>query len=166
MEASTGMMLRRTDGSIEPVAFGDQWGDSTVRKIDVTLGNEIVSLEAAAPLPNFLQRAVTSFHRQLSEVCLIRLAGYSEPVFPLPSLVDSDGVVDTDTLFEDSDGSHRQRQACFLLLNAGKTFARHVIVFEEPCVGEAPELFQVKEVTVVGAINALLSKVGREWLVC
>lgn len=84
----------------------------------------------------------------------------AEPVFRLPRVVDEDGVIDAATLYNEPDGSHRERRACFVGLfhDADEMI---VAVVEGWRIGEQPLVFKVPSATLEMLMATLFSCMGR-----
>lgn len=104
--------------------------------------------EIASPdqkLPKFV---VAGLHRVLSDSDHIKrfvafplvIHGEKTPDFPLPMIVDEDGVVDATFFFTEPDGSKRMRRACFVGVFDGAREARKVVIFEGAGVSARPHL--------------------------
>jgi hypothetical protein len=84
-----------------------------------------------------------------------RLVGAADPVFQLPTLVDDDGVVDPVTWYSEPDGSHRQRQACFVGLFQGAEKVKTVAIVEGERVNMQPQVIDVPSVAVEQLLKRL-----------
>lgn len=82
--------------------------------------------------------------------------GNSDPVFPLPRLVDEDGVVDPITDCSNADKTIRQRWACFLRIEdiAGELF-QFVVVIEEQKLAMPPVVRVVRKVELAEVVRTL-----------
>lgn len=104
--------------------------------------------EIASPdqkLPKFV---VAGLRRVLSDADHIKrfvafplvIHGEKTPDFPLPLIVDEDGVVDATFIFTEPDGSERMRRACFVGVFDGAREARKVVILEGAGVSARPHL--------------------------
>jgi len=82
--------------------------------------------------------------------------GCSEPVFPLPRLVDEDDVVDPITDCSNVDKAIRQRRVCFLRIEdmAGELF-RLVVVIEAQKLAMPPMVRIVRKVELAEVVKVL-----------
>ena len=82
--------------------------------------------------------------------------GCSEPVFPLPRLVDEDGVVDPITDCNNADKTIRQRRACFLRIeDMAGGLIRFVAVIEAQKLAMPPLITVVRKVELVEVVRVL-----------
>ena len=82
--------------------------------------------------------------------------GCSEPVFPLPRLVDEDGVVDPITDCSNADKTIRQRRACFLRIEnmEGELF-QFVVAIEAQKLAMSPVVKVVRRVELAEVVRVL-----------
>ena len=92
---------------------------------------------------------------------LVTPPGYTQAVFPLPFLIDEDGVIDTATRFTRSSGWYRQRRGCFLKLSdpTGETVYGLLQVREGATPYEPPTISEVPaaEIPLVARVLAKVS---------
>lgn len=130
------VLIRHADGALEQVAFGDPEGGGEGRAVDADLG---LPAARAVPenkkLPAFvtagMAKARTKAERYQGIVAKpLQPFGETHPVFPLPMIVDEDGVVDSASLHREPDGHQRMRRACFVGLFNGETEIRKAVIIE------------------------------------
>ncbi len=111
------IFLRRADGILEQVAYGEPDGSSSVGGMDTTqkVGEKEIEL------PRFVQEGLKIIRGkpeyadlQVTVVCAL---GRAHLVFRLPVVIDEYGEIDSNLLFTLSDGSVRQRRGCCLELD-------------------------------------------------
>lgn len=129
------VFLRRADGSLEAVAFGESDGSSTVTGLDVVQDSaDRDSPEASASLPNFVGHGLKIIAEDPkhpppdAEIKVVCPAGKTVPVFSLPIVIDEDGEIAGKLLFTAETGSVRQRRACFVEARKGSALRHYVIV--------------------------------------
>lgn len=139
--------LRRPDGSLEQVAFGESEGNSRVAGLDAArsqIDNEAFAHGSA--IPRFVQLGlhVISAMPELAppdtQVKLACLPGRSRPVFSLPVVIDEDGEIASQLLFTAPDGSVRQRRACLIEVYGQTTCQRSLFVVEGVNRAASPEI--------------------------
>ena len=146
------VFLRRADGSLEAVAFGESDGSATVPGLDVVQDSaDRDSPEASASLPKFVGHGLKTiaegsenvpFGAEIKVVCP---TGKTTPVFSLPIVIDEDGEIAGKLLFTAETGSVLQRRACFVEAR-NESNLRHCVIVEgytrltEPTVLVVPNL--------------------------
>ncbi len=159
----SGVFMKHADGSVEQVAFGEGWGGGQGRETDIVhSGAERGYEPGKLELPGFVTLGITiataeittSGNETFAKVLVV--SGCSEPVFPLPRLIDEDGVVDTVTDFSNADKTIRQRRACFLRIEdmAGELI-RLVVVIEAQKLAMPPVVKVVRKVELAEVIWVL-----------
>jgi hypothetical protein len=159
---SKGFVIRHEDGSLETVAFGEPEGTGTATSVEGSLGQqdvETVEIDTQK-LPYFVRIGIKLAMTLLVDhgsitAKLLRLVGVADPVFQLPTLVDDDGVVDPVTWYSEPDGSHRQRQACFVGLFQGAEKVKTVAVVEGDRVNVQPQVIDVPSIAVEQLLKRL-----------
>ena len=140
------VFMKHADGDFELVSFGQQEGAGKARSIDACL--EGPEAEIASPdlkLPKFvvlgLASAMSDADRRKGLVALpLVLHGETAAEFPLPMIVDEDGVVDTTLIFIEADGKQRMRRACFMgVFDSGQKI-RNLAIFEGAGVSAMPHV--------------------------
>lgn len=127
---------RHDDGSIEKVSFGEPTAAGEARPIDVALGGtSLVAINGDVELPRFVRQGIRSACDGLpSRGCELEakpllVDGRSEPVFPLPMVLDEDGVIDPTPMFTEPNGHQRMRRVCFVgFYDGGKEKHQFVLV--------------------------------------
>lgn len=160
---SSGVFIKHTDGSIEQVAFGEVWHGGHGREMDIIHVDAEHGYEPSKlKLPGFVTLGIKMAIAEVSipdnEIfAKVMIApGCSEPVFPLPHLVDEDGVVDPITDCHNADKTIRHRRACFLRIEdvAGK-IVQFVVVIETQRLAMPPVVKAVRSVELREVIGAL-----------
>jgi len=152
------VFLRRSDGSLEQVAFGEADGHAAVAGLEV---RQTTTDEKEIPLPQFVQfglKRIASnpeYAEPGVQVKLTCLPGKTNPVFTLPVVIDEDGVIASDQLFEGADGSKRQRRACFVEMSVEPTQLRYLLIVEGRTRSTQPEILAT---TKLDAAEAVLLK--------
>lgn len=160
---ASGVFIKHTDGSVEQVAFGEAEHGGQGRETDIVhagaeRGHELSKLK----LPGFVTLGIKMTIAEVSapgkEVFakVVIAPGCSEPVFPLPRLVDEDGVVDPITDCSNADKTIRQRRACFLRIEdmAGEIF-QFVVVIEAQKLAMPPVVKIVRKVELAEVVRVL-----------
>lgn len=163
--ASSDVMLKHADGSLEQVAFGEPEGSCPAGAIDACLGEPHAKALNVAPqkLPYFV-RAGMALAMSLQPgggegitATLLLPFGVVEPVFMLPLVVDEDGVVDAVTCYSEPDGSHRQKRACFVSLCMEAAEVTKIAVVEGCRVAEQPQVLEVTDISILSLLAKLTS---------
>lgn len=160
---ASGVFMKHADGSIEQVAFGEGGHEGQGRETDIVHASAERGYEPNKfKLPGFVTLGIkiataentTSGNEAFAKVVIA--LGCSEPVFPLPRLVDEDGVVDPITDCNNADKTIRQRRACFLRIEdmAGELI-RLVVVIEAQKLAMPPLITVVRKVELAEAIRGL-----------
>lgn len=106
------IFLRRADGSLEQVAYGEPDGSSCVGGMGAVQRAE----EKETELPRFVQEGLKMIRTKPEyadmQVKVVCPPGSAHLVFSLPVVIDEYGEIDSNLLFTSSDGSVRQRCAC------------------------------------------------------
>lgn len=135
---TSGVFIKHVDGSVEQVAFGEAGHDGQGRETDIVhAGTERGYEPSKFKLPGFVTLGIKMATAEVSTpgneafAKVVITPGNSEPVFPLPRLVDEDGVIDPITDCSNADQTIRQRRACFLRIEdiVGEIF-QFVVVIE------------------------------------
>lgn len=157
------VLIRHSDGTLEPVAFGEPEGGSEVRAVDAC------TVPAAAPvampdeqLPKFVREGMTSIRQKNeddhnSELSLLQPFGEPSPVFPLPMVVDEDGVVAQEFLYFEPDGHQRMRRACLVGQFRGQVVTKMTAVIEGGQVNYPPTVIQVASLEITEIIRQLIA---------
>jgi len=154
------VLLRRADGSLEPVAFGESDGVSGGAGVDV-MQDDHNDPETSALLPRFVDyglkiiAAAPEYAQPDTVIKVVCPEGKTTPVFSLPVVINEDGEIACKLLFNSETGRVRQRRACFvevlctpaheqrfLLIVEGRTKSEHatIMVIAKPAIEEAVEM--------------------------
>lgn len=160
---TSGVFIKHADGSVEQVAFGEAWPRGQGRETDIVhAGAEHGYEPSNLKLPSFVTLGIRMATAEVSTphneaFAKVMIApGYSEPVFPLPRLIDEDGVVDPVTDCINADKTIRQRRACFLRIEdmAGELF-QFVVVIEAQKLARPPVIKFVRKVELTEVARVL-----------
>jgi hypothetical protein len=160
---TSGVFIKHTDGSVEQVAFGEAGHGGQGRETNVVhAGTERGYEPSKFKLPGFVTLGIKMATAEASAsgkeifAKVIVVPGCSEPVFPLPRLVDEDGVVDPITDCSNADKTIRQRRACVLRIEdmAGEIF-RFVVVIEARMLAMPPVVKIVRKVELTEVIRVI-----------
>lgn len=157
------VFMKHADGSVEQVAFGEGRYGGQGRETDIVhAGVEHGYEPNKFKLPGFVMLGIkiataeitTSGNEAFAKVVIA--PGCSEPVFPLPRLVDEDGVVDPITDCNNADKTIRQRRACFLRIEdvAGELI-RLIVVIEAQKLAMPPEVKIVRKIELAEVVRVL-----------
>lgn len=160
---TSGVFMKHADGSIEQVAFGEGGHEGQGRETDLVHASAERGYEPNKfRLPGFVTLGIkiataeitTSGNEAFANVVIP--LGCSEPVFPLPRLVDEDGVVDPITDCNNADKTIRQRRACFLRIEdmAGELI-RLVVVIEAQKLAMPPLITVVRKMELAELVRVL-----------
>lgn len=160
---TSGVFMKHADGSIEQVAFGEGGHSGQGRETDIVhAGVERGYEPNKFKLPGFVMLGIKLATTDVSTLGngvfakVVIVPGCSEPVFPLPRLVDEDGVVDPITDCNNADKTIRQRRACFLRIEdvAGELI-RLVVVIEAQKSAMPPLITVVRKVELAEVVRVL-----------
>lgn len=160
---TSGVFIKHADGSIEQVAFGEAVHGGQGRETDIVhAGAERGYEPSKLKLPGFVTLGIKMTiagilaRGQEAFAKVVVAPGCSEPVFPLPRLVDEDGVVDPITDCSNADKMIRQRRACFLRIEdmAGELF-QFVVVIEAQKLSMSPMSKIVLKVELAEVVRLL-----------
>lgn len=160
---TSGIFIKHADGSVEQVAFGEAGHGGQGRETDLVHADAERGHEPSKfKLPGFVTLGIkmataaapTLGNEAFAKVVIV--PGCSEPVFPLPRIVDEDGVIDPITNCCNADQTIRQRRACFLRIEdmAGELF-QLVVVIEAQKLAKPPVMKAVRKAQLAEAVNAL-----------
>lgn len=160
---STGIVIRRADGSLDVVAFGEPKGSRRARAVDGCQGEPHAEAVEMAPekLPYFVRAGIKLAISQQPgggngvTARLLQRFGTAEPVFLLPRFVDEDGVIDPRFMYCEPDGSHRELRACFVELFRDGEALKKCAVVEGESIGKPPQVIDVPGATLETLITAL-----------
>ena len=160
---TSGVFIKHADGSIEQVAFGEAGHGGQGRETDLVYADAERGYEPSKlKLPGFVTLGIkmataetlTPGNEVFAKVVIV--PGYSEQVFPLPRLVDEDGVVDPITDCSNGDKTIHQRRACFLRIEdmAGELF-QFVVVIEAQKLAMPPMVKVVRKAELAEVVRVL-----------
>ena len=145
------VFVHRESGQWEQVGFGTPEGNSETRAIDASVSlrqpPSPPSPQDSSPLPHWLKEGIERKCKELEpaypyrpvKVERIVLPGRREALFPLPLVVDEDGVIDARGLYRGPDGHERPRMACFVRFSGVENSEGPVIAgFVEGAIVSAP----------------------------
>lgn len=162
----SGTFMKHADNTIEQVSFGEAMHDGEGRGTDIVRTGEERGYEPDKfKLPGFVKLAIkmaldrrTNAEFKVPVFARIMIApGNTEPVFPLPRLVDEDGVIDPVTSCSNAGEEIRQRQACFLRIEyeAGD-LVRFAVAIEAQKISQLPVMVIVRSVDMAEVVKALV----------
>lgn len=160
---TSGVFIKHADGSIEQVAFGEaghggQGRETDIVHVDAERGYEPSKLKLPGFVTLGIKIAIAEVSTQSNEAFakVVIALGNSEPVFPLPRLVDEDGVVDPITDCSNADKTIRQRRACFLRIeNMASELFQFIVVIEAQKLAMPPVVKAVRKVELTEVVKAL-----------
>lgn len=145
--------LRRADGSLEQVAFGEGDGYSEIAGMNAAQSVK----EGSISLPRFVQAGLKiiaktpEYSRSDAQVKPVCLPGKTNPVFSLPVVIDENGEIASDLLFIGVDGSTRQRHACFVEVCTHAMPQRYLVIIEGCTRTAEPEILATTRVEMAEA---------------
>lgn len=156
--------LRRPDGSLEQVAFGENDVYSTVAGLDAVDGSVGHSDPAQeASLPHFVNAglkaivATPGYAPSGTQIRVTCLLGRNIPVFSLPVIIDEDGEIAGKLLFTSPDGRTRQRRACIAEIGREDVQLRYVLIVEGATRSAPPDLMTVSHPLLEEAASQVLT---------
>lgn len=153
------LLIRHSDGTLEPVAFGEPEGGNDVRAIGACADFPADLIELPdEQLPKFAREGMSIIRQEHGnkEPFVTKLLvpfGEPHPVFPLPMVVDEDGVVDQAFIYFEPDGHQRVRRACFVGLFRGELAIKKAAVVEGEQVNSPPLVIEVRSLEVAEIIR-------------
>ena len=164
-KGTSGVFMKYADGSVEQVAFGEGQGGGVGRETDIVQSGADRGYEPDKfKLPGFVTKAIKTAMERLQKAKfkipvfakVMFAPGYSEPAFPLPRLVDEDGVIDPVTSCCNADKKIRQRRACFLRFEyESGDLIQFVVVIEAKKISESPKISIVRRVELAEVVRVL-----------
>lgn len=162
---TSGVFIKHVDGSIEQVAFGEAGYGGQGRETDIVHADAERGYEPnKLKLPGFvvlgikiaMDRLLKAEFKMKVFAKVMLAPGYSEPVFPLPRLVDEDGVIDPMTSCCNADKVICQRRACFLRFEyESGDLIRFAVVIEAQKISQPPEIVIVRRVALAEVVRVL-----------
>ena len=126
------VFLRKADGTLEQIAFGESKSESDYAGLDLRQ-NTTGQKEKDKPLPQFVLDGLKMLAEDPQygaagvELKVVCPKGKDRPIFNLPYIVNEDGEMEEGSYFVKEDGGVRQRRGCWVeagkrkyLLNEGK----------------------------------------------
>lgn len=156
------MFLRRSNGSLEQVAFGEGDGCADAAGMDACEPSTASSApDQETQLPRFVKVALKTLATATdfgpdAHVVLVRPIGKQEIVFSLPMVVDEEGEIANGLLYFRRDGQVRQRRACFVEVKAEVTVPRHLLVVEGQEKTAPPMILVAAASSPAGAASLIL----------
>ncbi|MDD5544883.1 MAG: hypothetical protein PHX83_17080 [Acidobacteriia bacterium] len=148
------MLIRRKNGSLEPVSYGEPWGNPDVRQVELVTSGIVAPVNETGPHSAFVQEVIATFVAQSYKVSLLTLPGYSQPVFAMPTVVDEDGVLEIAMLFTQPDGHHRARQALFVQVSGTGGGHERYLALEGIAAGDQVTIIAVRSPSLQIAVAA------------
>lgn len=162
---TSGVFMKHADGSVEQVAFGEGGRDGQGRETDIVhAGAERGYEPGKFKLPGFVTKAIKMAMDRLQKAQfkipvfakVMFAPGYSEPSFPLPRLVDEDGVIDPVTSCCNADKEIRQRRACFLRFEyESGDLIQFAVAIEAQKISEPPTFAIVRRVELAEVVRVM-----------
>lgn len=163
---STGVLMRGTNGALETLAFGDPAGTGDARAITVGVGEPEAQVAAGSDprqLPRFVRIGMEMATSQRSQKTVQVAAkpllpfGRIEPTFILPTVVDSDGVIDTSLMHTGPDGEQRPQRACFVGLFEDDREIEKVAIVEGDRHQSSPSVVGVANTDLVELLERIFA---------
>lgn len=158
------VLIRHSDGTLEQVAFGEPEGCSDVRAVDACAAPSAAPVEMPdEQLPKFVREGMGLIRREHGDnhSCTLRLLqpfGEPHPVFPLPMVVDEDGVVAQEILYFEPDGHQRMRRACFVSQLRGEIVTGTTVVIEGGQVNHPPSVMPVASLEIARVVGQVIAE--------
>jgi hypothetical protein len=134
---SADVFLRKADGTLEQIAFGDSGYVTDHAGLDLQQYTPWQE-DKDEPLPQFVIDGLKMLAEdpqygavgyELKVVCPL---GKRSPIFNLPYIVNEDGEIEGDSMFVKEDGGVRQRRGCLINNTRLKAIDLHII-YEDQC---------------------------------
>jgi len=151
--------LRRADGSLEQVAFGESEGHSTASAIDVAQPAFGEATSKDASLPWFVRVGLKQItadpaYASANQVTkIVSSVGMTHPVFSLPVVIDQDGVIDANLLFTRADGGTRQRRGCFIEVTGSGQKQNYLVILEGNIQREIPTVYPIDRTEIAALMR-------------
>lgn len=158
------VLIRHSDGSLEPVAFGEPEGGSEVRAVDACTAPAAVPVGMPdEQLPKFVREGMGLIRQERDDnhsfaLRLLQPFGEPHPVFSLPMVVDEDGVVAQEFLYVEPDGHQRMRRACFVGQCRGEVVTGTTVVIEGGQVNLPPLVMPVASLEIAGVVRQVIAE--------
>ena len=147
------VFLRRSDGSLEQVAFGESDDTSHAAGVDA---RQKIADEAKSPvedtLPQFVQYGLKAIEKdrrytpQGATVKVLYPKGKNKLIFSLPMLVNEDGEIDMRLLCMRADGRTDPRRGCFAEILVNDDHHKYMMIVEGESSHEKPKTVVVNTV--------------------
>ena len=160
---ATEILIKRDDGTVEKLAFGEPHGSGDTRAIDISGGAPRAKVAEIADeqLPHFVRAGIVLALKQRpnrsTPACARPLlpSGRVEPVFMLPLVVDADGVVDTSLMYTGPDGAQRLKRICFIGIFEGERETKKLAILEGKNYRSSPVAIGVQSTDLIELIPLL-----------
>lgn len=162
----SGVFMKHADNTIEQVAFGEAMHDGEGRTTDLVNGGDERGYELDKfKLPGFVKLAIKITMDRLINIGfkepvfarVLIAPGNTGPIFPLPRLVNEDGVIDPVTSCSNAGEAIRQRQACFLRLEyESGDLLQFAVAIEAQKISQPPVLEILRKVDLMEVVRALV----------
>lgn len=139
------VFLKRSDGCLEQVAFGEPGGEHGITSLEATQESD----EKISSLPKFVQEGLKDIHynRKLvpegATIKLVSPKGRSGIIFTLPIVVDENGEFDEVILFFERNGHTRQRMVCLVEIGHMNSHIQRVVIIEGHRNREGPSILKI-----------------------
>lgn len=151
----TDIFLRRKDGSLEQVTFGES--DTTTGPAGFEVEAENAKIQHEERLPWFVRKGLELIQSDPChaasniKVKILCPPGRKQLVFNLPMIVNEDGEIDPISLLTLPRGATRPRQACFAELCNEQSASKHFLLLENDCRTTRPIIIPL--LTMTSAID-------------
>lgn len=148
---SADVMLRKADGTLEQIAFGESGYASDHAGLDLRQSPP-GQREDDEPLPQFVIDGLKMLAEDPQygvvgcELKVVCPPGKRSPIFNLPYIVNEDGEIEEGSMFLKEDGGVRQRRGCYLVKNE-----RRVLMLTEGLVVTASQLSLAQQSFILGS---------------
>jgi hypothetical protein len=160
--AKADVFLRRADGHLEQVAFGESNSNSNAAGLDVTTeGNCETKPLNEELLPRFVRiglKAIMDNPRHAPPGAVVKVVcatGKVKPVFNLPMLVSEDGEIDRNLLVTLAGGGTRQRRGCFVDVLDHAVHQRYLVIAEGKSMREQSAVVAIDKLELPAALLAI-----------
>jgi len=140
------VFLRRKDGTLEQVAFGEFSENTSATGVDVEAA--VTEDKKSERLPRFVHEGIRMLRSNPqymvpgTTIDVICPSDRKNPVFNLPMIVSEDGEIEQVLLVEVASGRTRARQGCFVKAENGRQ-CLYFLVSEGRSLGKAPLIASV-----------------------
>lgn len=154
------VFLRRTDGSLEMVAFGEGNSCSMAAALDVAR-QSVEHSDVDVSLPSFVDKGLKVIATKIAfslpdvEIEVVCPVGKDTPVFSLPMVIDENGEIASNLLFTALTGGVRQRRACFVEVRRASDPQQCLLIAEGKMRLDEPVVLVASEKTVESSVLLL-----------